>query len=208
MVNGDLQHFTNLALEVFEGQKSSLDIKNMTPEQMTETARIISEKTQFTLDSMNEVSSLMQKTSSVLRLRMQTTRVKPTIADFLKEIGTQLCDKSIYAEEFKMGLAILKPFMKEVPGHPLPKSLEGPEWDLLKRSLLEKERAVVPKPPKQEVVKPRLPLAFPTTPPSAPQQPQLSDLFSGIRVYAPRQQPPQQPSQQPPQPQMPRRRFG
>ena len=202
MLSGDVQHFTNLALDAFEEQKSGLDIKNMTPEQMTETARTISEKTQYTFESMQVITDLTRK-ASLKFANVPVAKgdyVEVEAGEFLKEIARQLCDRSVYADEFKMGMAILKPFFKDIPGQPLPPRLAGPEWGLLKRSLLEKERTVAPTPPKPEVVKPRLALEFPPLPPRPPQSQQLSQqqllerLFSG---RLPRQQQP-----------VPQRRFG
>lgn len=156
LLSGDLDHFTAAALEVLDAEKGALNIKNMTPLQLTETAARIAKSTQFSIEDRMETSGLLKKTMAVF----QRSRTKPTTDAFFKELARQLCAENVYKSEFKIGLSILKPFMTDVPGQPLPAGLQGPEWDMLKRSLLEKEKTVQPAPVVAEPAKPRLPSAF------------------------------------------------
>jgi len=156
LLSGDLDHFTNAGLEALTNEKSTLDIANLTPTQITETAQRICTQTQFSVEDRMQLAGLLNRTGGVFN----RSGTRPKADAFLLELGRQLCAATVYQSEFKLGLSILKPFMEDVPGAPLPPALQGSEWDMLKRSLLEKEKTVQPAPAAVEPVKPRLPTAF------------------------------------------------
>jgi hypothetical protein len=156
LLSGDLDHFTNAALSVLNSEKNTLDVAHLTPVQLTDTAQRICTQTQFSVEDRMQLAGLLNKTGAVFA--RSGTRAKADA--FLMELGRRLCSENVYQSEFKLGLSILKPFMEDVPGQPLPAALQGSEWEMLKRSLLEKEKIVQPAPVQPEPVRPRLPTAF------------------------------------------------
>lgn len=159
LLDGDIHHFTNPALSRFAAVRGTLDIPSMSPEKMTEIAAAIADESQFTGPRMRAISTVMKRAHASYEEAVYRTG-RQGLGTFLMCVVSEIMQPDVYKAEFDMGLEILKPFMRDIPGAPSPLPLDHQGWPRIAKALAEKERTVQDKPRQQERYN-TLPRAFP-----------------------------------------------
>lgn len=194
LTHGDIHHFTNPALELFEQKKASLDVKNMTPEQMTAAAADIAHQSKFRGSMLHDLTAIVGQTQRSFKQMVRQTGRNDKSLLFAALINVLLAPET-HKERFDLGYNIILPFLEATPGNPLP--LNDPRWAKALGQLEEKRQTVQPAPKSPNAGHSTLPKAFEHVEKRQPAQREedyrlgsiediLGGLFGGGRQAPPR----------------------
>jgi hypothetical protein len=124
-------HLTNIALYKLAETKSTITFRKISPQKMTALSEQIARESAV---SGYAINSLFDKALGARR--------SMPFGELLQSLANLLCG-DVSAEEFRLGMAVIKPYFHSINGHPAPPELSGRNWSKMCRNLQEKERKLV-----------------------------------------------------------------
>jgi hypothetical protein len=159
LLAGDPTHFTNPALALFAQEKDSLDVKNMTPDQMTAAAADIAKKSEVKGKDLSSLVALRSRAKKRY-VSMAQRSGKQGMDVFLFALVQELLQPATTKTEFDMGMQVIQPYLTDVPGHPSLLPINDPKWSQYAQALAQQAKVVKDVPLQTTPVK-GLPSAFP-----------------------------------------------
>jgi len=169
LLAGDPTHFTNPALALFAQEKDSLNVKNMTPEQMTDAAADIAKKSEVKGKELGSLVALRARAKKRY-ITLARSSGKQGMDVFLGALVQELLQPGTTKTEFDMGMQVIQPYLTDVPGHPSLLPINDPKWAKVTQDLAQQAKVVKDVPLQTKPVE-GLPSAFPNIEHQARRQP-------------------------------------
>jgi hypothetical protein len=133
---GEIDHFTSFALDALRPLLDKIDVKALTPQQMTDLSWNIAAK--FSLPE-----NLIQQLDAAFKTVKSKVTKGAAVEERLKPVADFLCG-DVDDHVFRAGLAYLKPYLETGTGFKGKSvDLSGDYWDMVRKTLAEKEPKLV-----------------------------------------------------------------